>query len=64
MTLSDFEAITHEVFGAIRAEYLVRSHVLTQLDGLTAQEALAAGVSPKRVWQELAAEFEVPEAYL
>lgn len=64
MTLSEFENVTHEVFGAMRATHLVQTHVLTQLDGLTAAQALEAGYAPKLVWQKLAAEFDVPAIYV
>ncbi|WP_333619834.1 DUF3046 domain-containing protein [Dietzia sp.] len=63
MTLSDFNALTHEVFGAARAEHLVRSHVLTDLGGRTAAQAIDQGEEPKDVWLALSAEFDVPEIY-
>lgn len=64
MTLSDFDALTHEVFGAARADYLVRFHVLTELEGRTAAQAIEDGVDPKAVWHALGTEFEVDPIYL
>lgn len=63
MTLSDFESLSHEVFGSARAEHLVRSHVLADLGGRTAAEAIDSGYEPKDVWLALSAEFDVPEIY-
>lgn len=63
MTLSDFNALTYEVFGSARADHLVRTHVLTELGGRTAEQAIDDGFEPKEVWLTLSAEFEVPEIY-
>lgn len=36
-------------------------HVLTDLGGYTAAEALEAGVEPRDVWRALCRDFEVPK---
>jgi hypothetical protein len=47
-------------FGAVRAEMLARDHVLGALGGRTAEQAIAAGVSPKEVWRAVCDDFGVP----
>ena len=63
MTLSDFNSLTHEVFGPSRADHLVRFHVLTELGGRIAEQAIDEGFEPKEVWLTLSAEFDVPDFY-
>jgi hypothetical protein len=47
-------------FGELYAGSLARDHVFSELGGRTANDALEAGISPKRVWQAICAEFDVP----
>lgn len=61
MRITVFRRRMAEEFGAVRAEMLAKDHVLSGLGGRTADEALAAGVSAKEVWQQVCAEFEIPE---
>lgn len=50
-----------EEFGAAYAGSLAASHVMSALGGRTAEEALAAGVSPREVWEALCDDLDVPE---
>lgn len=45
----------------IRAGSVAQDHVFTSLGGRTADQALAAGESPRRVWAAVFADFDVPE---
>ncbi|MDR7303118.1 DUF3046 domain-containing protein [Haloactinomyces albus] len=49
-----------EEFGEIRADTLAQDFVLSSLDQRTPNQALEAGVEPKRVWLALCETFEVP----
>lgn len=60
MKLSEFRlAITTE-FGGAYGRVLTRDLVLRDLGGRTAEEALAAGESPRAVWVALCKEADVP----
>lgn len=41
---------------------IVESHVLTALGGLTALDALQAGVAPGVVWRTICEEFDLPDS--
>jgi len=60
--LSEFWVRMRDHFGPGYAESVARDHVLAELNGRTADQALAAGVEAKRVWRAVCAEFEVPRA--
>ncbi|MBK0868530.1 MAG: DUF3046 domain-containing protein [Saccharopolyspora sp.] len=62
MRHTDFRRRMAEEFGRIRAEMLAQDHVMSQLGGRTADEALESGMSPKQVWETLCEVFEVPAA--
>nr|CTQ96490.1 hypothetical protein [Kibdelosporangium sp. MJ126-NF4] len=47
-------------FGAVRAEMLARDHVLGALGGRTVDQALDAGVDPKRIWRAVCDDLGVP----
>jgi Protein of unknown function (DUF3046) len=49
-------------FGPGYAESVARDHVLAELSGRTADQALAAGIDAKLVWRAVCEEFEVPRA--
>jgi hypothetical protein len=57
---SEFWELIDATFGA-RGRLIVRDHVLTVLGGVTASEALGRGDDPRRVWQALCDDFEIPE---
>ena len=49
-----------EEFGRAYAASLARDHTLTALDSRTADEALAAGLPPRQVWEAICDDLEVP----
>jgi len=58
--LSEFRRLVDEEF-AESAGSLLRSHVLAELECLTAQEALDRGIDPRSVWLALCRDLDVPE---
>ncbi|MBW4721621.1 DUF3046 domain-containing protein [Saccharothrix obliqua] len=56
-----FRKLMSNEFGQVRAEMVARDHVMSALDGRTADEALEAGVPPKEVWLAVCDAFDVPE---
>jgi hypothetical protein len=59
MRRSEFLRAVDAEFGG-RASSLVSDLVLTQLSGLTADQALDAGVPPRDIWTALCVETDVP----
>jgi hypothetical protein len=57
--ITEFWSRMNERFGEVYAHSLARDYRLPLL-GRTAEEALAAGIEAKEVWQAVCAEFEVP----
>lgn len=49
-------------FGEAYAHSLARAHVLGELDGRTADEALGDGVPPRAVWFAICDDMDVPES--
>lgn len=49
-------------FGPVRAPSVAHDHVFAALGGRSADEALGAGIDPKRVWAAVCDTFEVPES--
>ncbi len=49
-------------FGVAYGRTLTHDLVLTELDGLTGDEALAAGHDPRAVWLALCRASDVPQA--
>ncbi|MEU6127884.1 DUF3046 domain-containing protein [Saccharopolyspora sp. NPDC047091] len=62
MRHTDFRERMADEFGRLRAEMLAEDHVMSELGGRTADQALEAGFSPKQVWLALCDVFEVPAA--
>ncbi|BBZ34203.1 DUF3046 domain-containing protein [Mycolicibacterium confluentis] len=60
MRLTEFRELVEHQFGAVRGASLVVDHVLTELGGRTAAQAIEAGVEPRDVWRALCADFDVP----
>lgn len=60
MRLSDFWDRLDEVFPHGYARSWARDQVLPDLDGRTVEQALAAGVSAKRVWAAVCGCAPVP----
>lgn len=59
MRLTEFWRRMEERFGAAYARSVAADYRLPEL-GSTIDEALAAGVEAKAVWQAVCAEFEMP----
>ena len=49
-------------FGAARAAAVSRDHVLADLGGRTVEQALEAGVDPRRVWRAVCDANDIPPA--
>ncbi len=61
MRLTEFQELVEGQFGPVRGGSLLVDHVLTQLGGRTAAQAIEDGVEPPRdVWRALCADFDVP----
>lgn len=60
MRATVFRQLMADEFGAVRAEMLASTHVIAQLEGRTADQALAEGEEPKRVWRAVCEALEVP----
>jgi len=58
--LSHFRELMEEEFGAVRAGSLAKDHVFAQLEGRTVEEAIEAGIDPKRVWLAVCEVYDVP----
>jgi hypothetical protein len=58
--LTQFRELVDGQFGVVRGASVVVDHVLTQLGGRTAMQAIVAGVDPRVVWWALCADFVVP----
>lgn len=62
MRLTEFRALMAAHFGPLRAPSVAHDHVFSELGDRTADQALEAGIAPKRVWAQMCREFEVPAA--
>lgn len=60
--LTEFTELMTIEFGASTADSLLVDHVLTDLGGRTAAQALESGVDPRDVWVALCRDFDVPRA--
>ncbi|MGO2658899.1 DUF3046 domain-containing protein [Mycetocola reblochoni] len=60
MTLSEFTRAVDAEFGRSRARVLCADLVLGALGSVTADEAIEAGVDPRRVWLALCEAVDVP----
>jgi hypothetical protein len=58
--LTEFRELVDVQFGRVRGGSLLVDHVLTQLGGRTAMQAIEDGVDPRDVWRALCADFDVP----
>ena len=58
--LTQFRELVDGQFGPVRGASVVVDHVLTQLGGRTAVQAIEDGVDPRDVWWALCADFDVP----
>ena len=60
MRESEFRRLVDEEFGPGHGAVLVSGHVLIELGGRTAQEALDAGVPAREAWLALCRDMDVP----
>jgi hypothetical protein len=60
MRLTEFRELVDGQFGRVRGGSLLVDHVLTNLDGRTAEQAIEDGIDPRDVWRALCADFDVP----
>lgn len=60
MRLTEFWARMETRFGARYAESVARDQIISELDGQTVVQALAAGWSAKSVWGAVCEAFEIP----
>ncbi|MGY4709863.1 DUF3046 domain-containing protein [Mycolicibacterium sp. CBM1] len=60
MRLTEFNELVQAQFGAVRGASLLVDHVLSQLGGRTAAQAIEDGMEPRDVWRALCADFDVP----
>ncbi|WP_047259741.1 DUF3046 domain-containing protein [Corynebacterium uterequi] len=60
MRLTEFARLLDDEFGPARGRWIADSHVLPRR-GATASELVERGVDLKVIWEELCAEFDVPE---
>lgn len=61
MRVSRFNELVAEEFGAGQGRILVRDTVLGELGQRSAEQAIADGVDPQRVWFALCRQQEIPE---
>ncbi|OZG26703.1 hypothetical protein BH683_022585 [Williamsia sp. 1138] len=62
MRLTEFAELISSEFGATTSDSLLVDHVLTDLGGRTAAQALESGVDPRDVWVALCRDFDVPRS--
>lgn len=60
MRFSEFDALVEQEFGDAYGRSLVRRHAIHALDDRTAEEAVAAGLPVRRVWDALCDDLEIP----
>ncbi|AXB48562.1 DUF3046 domain-containing protein [Amycolatopsis albispora] len=60
MRITVFRRLMADEFGPARAETLSKDHQFSGLGGRTVEQALAAGVPAKEIWQEVCVAFEIP----
>jgi hypothetical protein len=60
--LTQFRELMTDELGAVRAAAVSRDHVLADLGGRTVEEALEAGIDPRKVWLAVCAAYDVPPA--
>ena len=58
--LSQFRSLLRDEFGEVRGSSLARDHVFAELDGRSAEQAIEAGIDPKRIWEVICVAYDVP----
>ena len=62
MRLSEFRIAVEDEFGAAYGRVITRDLVLGDVGGLTAEQAIKAGVPPRAIWLALCDASDVPES--
>ncbi|MDT0351064.1 DUF3046 domain-containing protein [Pseudonocardia charpentierae] len=62
MRLTQFRDLMNDEFGPARAAALTRDHVFAELGDRTVEQALEAGIPPRKVWRVVCEVYEVPVA--
>ena len=62
MRLSEFRIAVEDEFGAAYGRVVTRDLVLGDVGGLTAEQAIKAGVAPRAIWLALCDASDVPES--
>ncbi len=60
MRLTEFRALMAAHFGPLRAPSVAKDHVFAALGDRSVDQALEAGINPKRVWAQVCRDFDVP----
>jgi Protein of unknown function (DUF3046) len=60
MRLTEFNELVTQQFGTVYGASVLADHVLTNLGGRTAAQAIEDGVDPRDVWRALCVDFDVP----
>ena len=60
MRLTEFNELVTQQFGTVYGASVLADHVLTNLGGRTAAQAIEDGVDPREVWRALCVDFDVP----
>ena len=60
--LTQFRDLMNDEFGPARAAALTRDHVFAELGDRTVEQALEAGIAPRKVWRVVCEVYEVPAA--
>lgn len=61
MNHSEFWSVVERVFGSAYGRALTADLALADLDYATAEDALAAGIPPQRVWLAICVEMDLDE---
>jgi hypothetical protein len=60
--LTQFRELMTDEFGAARAAAVSRDHIFADLGDRTVEQALEAGIDPRRVWLAVCEVYDVPPA--
>ncbi len=61
MRTTAFRTLMADEFGATRAAMIASDHVFAELGGRTVDQALAAGLEPKEIWDVVCETYDVPD---
>jgi hypothetical protein len=58
--LTQFRELMVDEFGPVRAAAVSRDHVFADLGDRTVEQALEAGIDPRKVWRAVCDAYDVP----